>query len=110
MNSVCTNYHSTGFSLCFNHRPPCVRTAIFTDWPVPLGKFTCGHHDQHKSTNATGHKQPEREDQKRRNNTVARSCWSLYLGSRFMRKCASADSTNLALDICFINEMAVGTS
>jgi len=21
-----------------------VRTAIFTDWPVPLGKFTCAHH------------------------------------------------------------------
>ena len=96
----------------FNHHPPCVRTAIFTGWPVPLGKFTCPHHDEHGiQINERHRTQPNRtERQKRRNDTVARSCWSLYLGSRFIRKCASADSLNFALAICFISEMAVGTS
>lgn len=41
---------------------------------------------------------------------MALSCWSLYLGSMLSRKWASADSTNLRLDICFTSATAVGTS
>lgn len=39
--------------------------------------------------------------------TVARSCWSPYLGSILSLKCASAVSVNLALAISLINETAV---
>ena len=37
--------------------------------------------------------------------TVARSCWSLYLGSMFSRTCASADSTNFAVALSIMSLM-----
>ena len=42
--------------------------------------------------------------------TVARSCWSLYLGSMFKRMCASADSVNFAVALSIMNLMPVAGS
>mmetsp|Transcript_4572 Transcript_4572/g.11284 ORF Transcript_4572/g.11284 Transcript_4572/m.11284 type:complete len:360 (-) Transcript_4572:53-1132(-) len=55
-------------SLAAEMLSPCVSTATRTVLPVPLGRAT-----------------------------VARSCWSLYLGSMLSRICASALSTNFAV-------------
>ena len=42
--------------------------------------------------------------------TVARSCWSLYLGSMFKRMCASADSVNFAVALSIMSLMPVAGS
>ena len=116
---------------------PWVRTATLMVWPVPLGRDTCTISDHqafqkleksHYRYNPAivqweqaTYEPPYLNRQMKiwlninKNYlmewlTVARSCWSVYLGSMLRRKWASTVSTNLRLAVSFTSRIAASGS